>query len=317
MKIIKISGMILLLALAFSLSNVAFAYAQLKIEVPSFGPPVVQMPQEQINVAISQVNGILWAQVDAAYNMSTVHRFGDIYVYGDGTRAVLYNQLDAYYPVPLNASDVSLKMDGTELNCNLSSTLFQLYGQNLPEMKWTITPVPKNFLLTAYYEHPVSEENGNYVFLYSFGSRFTLDSIDAETNNWFNGSTATFDIHVMLNYIANINAYTIDDSGKLSPAVWTVTREDSANTIHVTVTDGVPYGLVVLFNQEPEQSPSATPTVSPQRTSSPAPTVSVLQVAAGSANSGNLNGIILAVASVTVASISITAVVLKKRQLRA
>ncbi len=318
MQLIRVSGVILLLALTLSASSMYLAHAQpLKLEVPAFVPPAVEMSQEQVSVTISEVNGTLWAQVDAAYNMSTVHKFGDIYVYGEGTRAVLYNELDAYYPVSLDATDISLKMDATDFSWNQSSTLFWLYGQNLPELHWMIKPVPKNFVITAHYEHPVSEENGNYVFLYSFGSRFTLDSIEAEENNWFNGSSAVFDIHVMLNHIANIEAYTIDRSGKLASAEWTLSKGDSANTIHVAVTGGVPYGAVVLFNQEPEQSPSASPTASPQRASSPTPTASVLPAGAGTANSGNLNGIILAAASVTIASVSITALVLKKRQIRA
>jgi hypothetical protein len=209
-------------------------------------------------------------------------------------------------------------MDDKDLNWRQSNSTVpaQLYGQSLSEVQWSIAPVPANFEITAHYEHPVSAENGNYMFLYSFGSRFTLDKIGAESNNWFNGSTAFFDITVMLNYIGNINAYTIDNGGKLMPANWTVAKENSANIIHVIVADGTPSGVVVLFNQEPEPSPSASPTlsISPQATASIQPIVSVIPAAENATTAENSNSVIyVVIASVAIVLVAV-ALVLKKRK---
>jgi hypothetical protein len=39
-------------------------------------PPIVNVPEIQVNATISRVNGTLWARVDAEYSTKTVRAFG-------------------------------------------------------------------------------------------------------------------------------------------------------------------------------------------------------------------------------------------------
>lgn len=245
--------------------------------------PIVSVPEMQVNATISRVNGTLWAKVDAAYSMNTIYAFGDKYQtqnYGFGlmygpteiTVIVAYDRLDAHYPVPLNATSISIKMDSAELDwAYRDRSLFHLFDANLPELHWKISPVARHFSITAHYEHPVPTTDqtyaylGKYAFLFPLGSRYGLEEvIDYAYNDhpWFgNNSTAQFNIQVESSF-TNIHAYSIDGYGTLKPLNYTISKENAAERIELTVSEETPtshettssFGVAIVFDEAIETS---------------------------------------------------------------
>jgi hypothetical protein len=198
--------------------------------------PVVNVPDMQVNATISLVESGLWVKVDATYTMRTLHAYGDQFLtpnYGMGlvpnpseyvTVTVAYDMLDAYYPMPLNATNISFKMDDSELNWTTREQGFHLFDTNLPEVEWRIQHVPRNFIITAHYEFPVQTTGetygylGEYALLFPLGARFDLkDIIDYGFTGypWFGESTTHFSIQID-NAFPNTSAFSIDGFGKLS-----------------------------------------------------------------------------------------------------
>jgi hypothetical protein len=108
-----------------------------------------------VTASIVRVNGELWAKVHAEYQMNTTHALGDSYLVQNWgyaalidpyvTVTVAYDRLDTKYPVPLDATNISLKMDRAELKYTLTEKTYRLVDDNLPELHWRISPVPGDF----------------------------------------------------------------------------------------------------------------------------------------------------------------------------
>jgi len=243
--------------------------------------PIVSMPEMQVNATISRVNGVLQAKVDAAYPMNTIYAFGESYQapnYGFGlmygpdevTVTVAYDRLDTQYPVPLNATNISVKMDGAELDWIPTKRIYHLFDANLPELHWNLSPVPRSFLITTHYEHPVPTTEQTYAylgksaFLFPLGQRYGLQEVISYAYNeypWFGNSTAQFNIQIEPTF-TNIHAYSIDGFGTLKPLNYSISTENAAERIELVVSGEIPtsyettppYGIVVVFDEATETS---------------------------------------------------------------
>jgi hypothetical protein len=285
----KRTALALTLISALLLSAVA-EMSFMKVAKANPGPatqiaPIVSVPEMQVNATISRVNGTLWAKVDAAYQMDTVYAFGDTYQaenYGFGllvnpspfiTVTVAYDRLDAQFPVPLNTTNVSVKMDGQELDWAPTNRTYHLFDADLPELHWKISPVPSDFSITAHYEHPIPiitqthADLGSYALLFPLGSRYGLQEIIDYAYNeypWFGNSTAA-QISIRTEPIlTSIRAYSMDGFGTLKPLDYTVSKENAAGKIDLVVSGEIPdsdlqnttrpFGVVVVFDEATDTS---------------------------------------------------------------
>jgi hypothetical protein len=296
----KKTAIAIALALAFLFSMLAGTLSvnlsKANPSQPAEIPPIVSVPEIQINAEIARTNGTLWAKVDATYSMNTIHSFGDTFQapnYGFGlyvdpspyvTFTVAYDRLDAQYPVPLGATNISIKINDSELDWAPTNRTFHLFNANLPELHWKITPVPSNFLIAAHCEQsaPTTVSAYSYLgknaYLFPLGARYGLQEVISYAYNeypWF-GDSSVAKIGIQLEpTFNNIHAYSIDGFGKLKPLNYTISTGNSAEKIELTVSGETPasyettspYGIVLVFDDS-------------SHTSEPFPTVTVAAVSA-------------------------------------
>ena len=151
----------------------------------------LKMPEEYINYTISRVNGSLWAKVDGTYPLT---KFGiecqdQALSINDTWFTFTGDTLPMVYPTPPGTTNISMKMDETELE-------WSNYTQNFPDethytaigdwpmISCTIYPVLDQFVLKIHYEHPIMLINGSYTFLYDL-------NISPYLSPWSNKSTPT------------------------------------------------------------------------------------------------------------------------------
>lgn len=175
--------------------------------------PLITMPEESINYTITTVNGTLWAKIDGAYPLHALS---------------WSDPLALVYPTPPGTTNISVKMDETELNWN---NFTEIYPEALhftaigdwPMINCTINPVPENFVLKIHYEHPVMLINGSHTFLYDL-------NISPYLSEWSTKSTAYFTIRMDTNYTSlYVNAIATDET--LTPINYIATRDGTAEII--------------------------------------------------------------------------------------
>jgi len=246
--------MCLLLAIAGS-QFVRFAAAN---PIPVYS---LEMPEEYINYTISLVNGSLWSKVDGTYPLT---KFGiecqDQALSIDNTWFTFTGDtLPMVYPTPPGTTNISVKMDETELEWSNytqsfpDATHYTAIG-DWPMISCTIYPVLDQFILKIHYEHPIMLMNGSYTFLYDL-------NISPYLSPWSNKSTAHFNIKFETGY-TDIQANTIATDGTLNPVEYTVTKDDAAETASLQVvsdySEPLPGDLLISFNEgnESEQTNS-------------------------------------------------------------
>ena len=170
--------------------------------------PLIAMPVEYINYTITTVNGSLWAKIDGTYPINVLYWQG---------------ALPLVYPTPPGTTNISVKMDETELNWNNFTEIypeavhFTALG-NWPMINCTITPVPEYFTLRIHYEHPVTLINGSHTFLYDL-------NISPYLSEQSTKSTAHFTIRMEASYTSlYVNAIAIDET--VTPINYTTTTAD-------------------------------------------------------------------------------------------
>jgi len=246
--------MCLLLAIAGS-QFVRFAAAN---PIPVYS---LEMPEEYINYTISRVNGSLWAKVDGTYPLT---KFGiecqdQALSIGNTWFTFTGDTLPMVYPTPPGTTNISVKMDETELEWSNytqsfpDATHYTAIG-DWPMISCTIYPVLDQFILKIHYEHPIMLMNGSYTFLYDL-------NISPYLSPWSNKSTAHFNIKFETGY-TDIQANTIATDGTLNPVEYTVTKDDAAETASLQVvsdySEPLPGDLLISFNEgnESEQTNS-------------------------------------------------------------
>jgi hypothetical protein len=175
--------------------------------------PLITMPEEYLNYTITTINGSLWAKIDGIYPLTVLYWQG---------------ALSLVYPTPPGTTNISLKMDETELSWDNFTEFypeavhFTALG-NWPMINCTINPVPEYFTLKIHYEHPVMLINGSYTFLYDL-------NISPYLSEWSTKSTAYFTIRMETTY-TNLHMNTIATNETLTPINYTTTTDDTAKTV--------------------------------------------------------------------------------------
>ena len=218
--------------------------------------PLVAMPEEYINYTISRVNGSLWAKVDGTYPVHKIFGAGDVFKLDGVEYAVLSDELPLVYPTPPGTTNISVKMNETELNwSNYTETRPEATHHTAigdwPMIYCTIYPVPDYFILKIHYEHPISMINGSYTCLYDL-------NISPYLSPWCPNSTAYFNIRMETNY-ADLHTYTVGSDGTWNPVNHTITKEDIAEILSIKITSEyhkpLPGDLVITFA---ENSPGSS-----------------------------------------------------------
>ena len=210
--------------------------------------PLVAMPEEYINYTISRVNGSLWAKVDGTYPLHKIFGAGDVFELDGVEYSVLSDELPLVYPTPPGATNISVKMNETELNwSNYTEThpeaLHHTAIGDWPTIYCTIYPVPDYFILKIHYEHPIIMVNGSYTFLYDL-------NISPYLSPWCTKSTAYFNIRMETN-CANLHTYTVGSNGTWNPINYTIIKEDTEEIVSIKITSEyhkpLPGDLVITF----------------------------------------------------------------------
>lgn len=175
--------------------------------------PLITMPEEFINYTITTVNGSLWAKIDGVYLI----------------RALLWSEpLHLFYPTPPGTTNISVKIDETELNWNNYTEIFPKAFHhtaigNWPMINCTINPIIEHFTLKIHYEHPVKLINGSQTFLYDL-------NISPYLSEWATKSTAHFTIHMDTNY-TNLIVEAIATDETLTPIDYTTKTDNDTKTV--------------------------------------------------------------------------------------
>ncbi len=201
--------------------------------------PLITMPVEYVNYTITTVNGSLWAKIDGTYPLHVMSWQG---------------ALPLVYPTPPGTTNISLKMDETELGW---SNFTEIYPEALHYTAigdWamigcTINSVPEYFTLKIHYEHPVALINGSYTFLYDL-------NISPYLSEQSTKSTAYFTIRMETNY-TNLHVNAIDET--LTPINYTTTTDDAANTVTFQIVSEYDKPLLgdILITFTATQTPNA------------------------------------------------------------
>jgi parallel beta-helix repeat protein len=117
----------------------------------------ISMPQEYVNYTLTEVDGVLYAEIDGVYPM---------HLYSATEEGMLM-----VYPIPPDTVNIHVWVDGNEV-------VWGNYSEVEPDAVhytdigvWQmiycqIQPASNDFLLQIHYEHPVQTINGSYTFLY-------------------------------------------------------------------------------------------------------------------------------------------------------
>lgn len=226
-----ILALVFLVITCFSLSS--FVPEQNKSEYAT-----ISMPVEYVNYTIVSVNGSLWAKIDGTY---------PLIMQGD-----LPQTLSMVYPTPPETTNISIKVDDTELGYSNYSDIdpFALHRTAIGDWEMvntTISPVSRVFTLKIHYEHPLETVNGSFLFLYDLNISPYL--APASSN-----STAYFTVRLETN-TSNLHVYTAEVGSLASewkPFNCTVTREGSTDVVSIVMyseyAEPLPGDLVVVFS---------------------------------------------------------------------
>lgn len=148
---------VILLSLAF-LANVVIRASANPIPIGT-----VIIHGEEITALIYLTpEGTVRAMVNGIYKFSTIPPMPE--------------NVTMYYPIPPNATNISVEKDGVPVDWTWNNTLYHIcvdrwFSTDFPIIKWTINPT-ETFNITTHYEHPVPTPYGGntYAFLYAYGS---------------------------------------------------------------------------------------------------------------------------------------------------
>jgi len=203
---------------------------------PPPSSPFIAMPEEYVNYTITTINGSLWAKIDGTYPLHVLFWQG---------------ALPLVYPTPPGTTNISLKVDETELNW---SNFTEVYPEalhftalgNWPMINCTIQPVPEYFTLKIHYEHPITVINGSHTFLYDL-------NISPYLSEWSTKSTAYFTIRMETNY-TNLHVKAIAPDETLTQINCTTTADNTAETVTFPIISEYSQPLIgdILFTFSPQ-----------------------------------------------------------------
>ncbi len=250
----------LILTISFQLALLSVVTAN-SPSIPPDIPVIVTVPDIQINAEILQSDEV-YAKVDSIYQTATVYKFGD--TYNNGTIRIAFNRIDAYYPIPVGSRNFQVQIDGQDLNWTNRDRVFShLFDSDLPNINWSISPVPQTFLLSTHYESNVSKTIqtyaylGTYAFVIPLESRYGLDTISGNYSGyswvgWSTNSSAQVKIKIDPSF-SNAHLYSINNLGTLTELNFQLSKENIAQTQVQLAGSTRPFGLVLTFDKS-EQS---------------------------------------------------------------
>jgi hypothetical protein len=223
-------------------------------------PPKVNVPETNVNATIYRVNDTLWVKIDAEYKMHAVYALGDSYIAentGMGliadpspyvTIVVTQDTLQAHYPIPFNSTHISVWLNGEEVESQIDQRgYFHIFDTTLQEINWTVSPVPRDFVVAIHYELPISKTStaytylGDYAFTLPLFGRYGCSNISYPLYSWYGYSPNNYNIQIESN-LNELQAYSIDTRGILTQ-------------LNHTLIDGKAGRMTIAFSRE-EESPS-------------------------------------------------------------
>ncbi len=139
-----------------------------------------------------------------------------------------------------------------------------LFDSDLPNINWSISPVPQTFLLSTHYEFNIPKTTqayeylGTYACLIPIKSRYGLDTISGNYSgySWVGWSTNS-SAHVRIKIdpsLSNTQLYSINNLGTLTELNFQLSNDNVVET-QVQLTGSTrPFGLVLTFDK-PQESP--------------------------------------------------------------
>jgi hypothetical protein len=239
-------------------------------------PPKVNVPDMNVNATISRGDGTLLVKIDAEYIMHSVYAYGDSYLAqntGMGLVAdpspfvkviVTQDTLEAHYPIPSDAANISVSVDGKEVKLQTDSHgYFHIFDVNLPEINWTISPVLRDFKVVVHYEQPISKTTeayaylGDYTFVLPMYGRYGCSNISYPLYSWYGYPPTEYNIQIEPSF-SKMQVYFIDSIGTLTPLNSTSQINSNANRIGVEFVrkenSSSVHGMVVAFNVPAEDT---------------------------------------------------------------
>ena len=161
-------------------------------------------------------------------------------------------------PYLLTCENLQVQLDGQDLNWTYKYRGFtHLFDFDLPNINWSISPVPQTFLLSTHYEFTVPKTTqanaylGTYAFLIPIQSRYGLDSISGNYSGyswvgWSTNSTAHVRIKID-STLSNAHLYSINNLGTLTELNFQLSNDNIAGT-QMQLTAESSFGLVLIFD---------------------------------------------------------------------
>jgi hypothetical protein len=262
--------LILLSGIYLQTSNFAAAYPISEI------PPKVNVQEMKVNATILSVNGTLWAEIDADYAMHTVYAYGDSYLAENSgmglvkypespylTVTVTQDVLEAHYPIPLDATNISVELNGNKVGVQQDSHgFFHLFNADLAEINWTVSPVLDDFIVSVHYEHPVHRTTedynylGDYVVALPLYGRYGCSNISYPLYSWYGYPPNNYSIQIE-SKLADLQVFSVNTKGALTPLNSTIVDGSGrwVTTLCRTQDSSFIHGAVMVFNAQPDKSP--------------------------------------------------------------
>jgi len=208
-------ALVTVFSLIFLFSVIVEDQLVVPVEANPIPTPTLIMPEEYINVTLSHIDENLLAQVNGTYPFENM----------------FYDTARMDYPVPPDATKITVKVDGTLLDWTYNNENYSTVIGDWPMINWTLSLIPfQNFTIETYYEHPVPIIDGNYTFLYAMGTGRYLDVYAKET-------TAYVHIEMGLNY-TNLHVYAIgftNETWTWNPTNYTIITGNTSDIITIEV----------------------------------------------------------------------------------
>jgi hypothetical protein len=184
--------------------------------------PTLLMPVEYINVTLTSVSepaGVL-ARVDGVYPFTNVG----------------YQTVVMEYPVPTNATNITVKKNGTSLDWVYDTKVYPTVIGDWPMINWTISLAPiEHFQIETHYEHFVPEIDENCTFLYAMGTGRFLETYAKQT-------TAYVRVRMETNFTCLqvcLVGEAVNDTWMSRPAPYQIVLEGTTNVITVNMTSSL------------------------------------------------------------------------------
>jgi hypothetical protein len=223
----------------------------------------------------SQVfNNQVWAKVDVEYKTDTIYAFGDSYLlpkeFASPTDTspyvkftVVTDKLDADYPIPLDATNITVKVNNKETQWQMKDrSIYHLYGSDMPRIGWTIQPVQHGFTVNVHYEHPLLKTSDKeYALIIPLGQRYSSTGAPGyPLYDWLGQGNPVASVNIRTEQgISQIKAYSINNLGTLSPISYSTsmygTGAKATMEINKSEQSSFPFGAVIVMNANPSQQP--------------------------------------------------------------